>query len=289
MRRLLGLTALVALVLATPAGAASGALTVTKVDTGGFPAVRVTVETPGTGPAPDIQILENGRPAANVTMADPGAPAAVALVIDTSRSMSGAKIDDAIAAATEFARGLPTTTLVGVYGFGSEPYVAAPLSIDRTQVATAMGQMHTSTESGTALYGGIQQAAAGLAAASTTRRMMVVLSDGGSSNDSATLEQALAATETGQITAFTIGIATDPSTATTLKEFADQTGGSFSTAADSAALGDVYSRLAEQLSSTYVFTFQSIKPAGKQLELSVTADGLTAATQTIKAPGTYQP
>ena len=48
-----------ALVAAAPA-AASGTLTVKKVDTSGFPTVRVTVQTGDAGKAPDLQITENG-------------------------------------------------------------------------------------------------------------------------------------------------------------------------------------------------------------------------------------
>ena len=91
-------TALAALVAAVPASA-SGTLQVQKVDTSAFPTVRVTVQSPTPGKAPDLQVSENGVqvPPANVQMVDPGAPAAIALVIDTSNSMAGTKLNDAIA------------------------------------------------------------------------------------------------------------------------------------------------------------------------------------------------
>ena len=98
-----------------------------KVDTSAFPTVRVTVQSPTPGKAPDLQVSENGvRAARNVPMVDPGAPAAIALVIDTSNSMAGTKLNDAISAAHGFVSAQKDGNLLGVYGFDSTAYPAAP-------------------------------------------------------------------------------------------------------------------------------------------------------------------
>ena len=67
-------------------------------------------------------------------LVDPGAPAAIALVIDTSNSMAGTKLTDAITAARQFADAQKNGNLLGVYGFDSTAYPAARLSPDRTEV-----------------------------------------------------------------------------------------------------------------------------------------------------------
>src|SRR5205085_9487140 len=85
--RALALAAVAALTVAAPAAASSSALVVKKVDTSHWPTVSVTVQTPDPSATPELSVAENGQTAAGVRQQDSGAAAAVAVVIDTSRSM----------------------------------------------------------------------------------------------------------------------------------------------------------------------------------------------------------
>jgi len=102
--RTLLLVAVAALTVAAPAAASAPSLTIKKVDTSAWPTVKVTAETPDPSLTPDLQVVENGQTAADVRQ-EAGARSAVALVLDTSGSMKGQKLSDAIAAATTFVQG----------------------------------------------------------------------------------------------------------------------------------------------------------------------------------------
>jgi tight adherence protein B len=277
------------LAAAAPAAAAGGSLQIAKVDTTDFPMVHVTVRTNTVGTTPDIQLLENGAPANNTVMADPGAPAAIALLIDQSQSMTGSKLPDAINAAKSFVAAQKSTTPVGLYGFGDQVYTAAPISTDRTQVDTALDQLALATAPGTALYDAVKQASEALSATPAQQRVIVLLTDGASDHDSATLDQAVAAAQQAGVDVYPIGIATDPAATAALQQIAKDTGGTFNIATDSKALPDVYNAINDQLGSTYSVTYHSLAQDGEKIQLKATAPGFSPATTTTKAPGTFVP
>jgi tight adherence protein B len=287
-RRIAILTALIALVAAAPA-AASGALTLKKVDTSGFPTIRVTVQTGVAGHAPDLKINENGLPARNLTPVDPGAPAAIALVIDTSNSMKGQKLTDAIAAASGFVSAQKDGNLLAVYGFNSQPYPAARLSPDKTEIVTAISQLGTGGASGTALYGAIQMAATDLHAAPAQRRIMILLTDGASSADSATLDQALASAKAAGVDIYPIGISTTGSAQTALDQLAKETGGTASVATNSSALASIYDTITTELTTSYTYLYQSGVAPGEPLKLDISAQGMGSVSQSLTAPGQIAP
>ena len=106
MRRAIAVaTTAVALLAASSASASGGTLTVKSINTSKFPTVAVTVQTTGTnGTTPQFKVTENGRPAVNPSSGGGEPPAAIALLVDTSRSMAGQKMHDAIACGEELRR-----------------------------------------------------------------------------------------------------------------------------------------------------------------------------------------
>ena len=288
-RRIAIVTALLALASAAPAAASGGSLQLRTVDTSAFPTVKLTVQTQTPGKAPDLHVLENGVPARNLSPVDPGAPAAIALVIDTSNSMAGQKMSDAITAATRFVGAQKDGNLLGVYGFDSTAYAAARLSPDRTEVDSAISQLGTGGASGTALYGAVKRAAEDLRTAPAQKRVMILLTDGASQDDTASLDEAIAAAEQSGVIVYPIGIATSGDAQTALNKIASATGGSATTATDSSALSSVYDSLLAQLGTSYTYLYQSAAAPGAPIKLEVSAPGMGSVTQTLKAPGTFVP
>jgi tight adherence protein B len=282
--------ALIGLVAAAPAAAAgSGDITIRSVDTSHFPTVRVTVQSAQAGKAPLLTVTENGQPASNMAMVDPGAAAAIALVIDTSNSMRGQKMSDAIAAASSFVASQKSGNLLAVYGFNSKPYSSASLTTDKTQLVTAVGQLGVGGPPGTALYGAVELAAGDLKSASAAKRVMVLLTDGASTHDSATLADALSAAKGAGVTIYPVGIATSADASSSLAQLASATGGTFTNASSSSALRSVYAAISSTLGSTYTFTYRSLVPAGRPIDLRVQADGGKPASKSLMAPGKYAP
>jgi tight adherence protein B len=286
-RAVVALALLMTLMVAASASAAGGSLQIVKVDTGAFPTVKVTVESHSPGQQAALELTENGKKASAMSISDPNEPPAIALVIDTSRSMSGTKLKDATAAASAFVQKQDPNAEIGVYGFGDQPYTAAPIGRDRTQTVTAVSQLAISQKPGTALYGALALAAKDLGASSSDKRIVVLLSDGASSADTVKLSDALAAAADAEVRIYPIGVATDAAATQALSRMARETGGSYSSASSSSALSSVYGAISEKLGSTYTITYESTAPAGTSIALAVNAPGFTGTAQTLKAPGTF--
>jgi tight adherence protein B len=286
-RAVAALALLMTLMVAASASAAGGSLQIVKVDTGAFPTVKVTVESHSPGQQAALELTENGKQASAMSISDPNEPPAIALVIDTSRSMSGTKLKDATAAASAFVQKQDPNAEIGVYGFGDQPYTAAPIGRDRTQTVTAVSQLAISQKPGTALYGALALAAKDLGASSSDKRIVVLLSDGASSADTVKLSDALAAAADAEVRIYPIGVATDAAATQALSRMARETGGSYSSASSSSALSSVYGAISEKLGSTYTITYESTAPAGTSIALAVNAPGFTGTAQTLKAPGTF--
>ncbi len=286
-RAVAALALLMTLMVAASASAAGGSLQIVKVDTGAFPTVKVTVESHSPGQQAALELTENGKKASAMSISDPNEPPAIALVIDTSRSMSGTKLEDATAAASAFVQKQDPNAEIGVYGFGDQPYTAAPIGRDRTQTVTAVSQLAISQKPGTALYGALALAAKDLGASSSDKRIVVLLSDGASSADTVKLSDALAAAADAEVRIYPIGVATDAAATQALSRMARETGGTYSSASSSSALSSVYGAISEKLGSTYTITYESTAPAGTSIALAVNAPGFTGTAQTLKAPCTF--
>ena len=116
--------AVAALVVAAPAAAG---VSVTSVNTGGFPTVHATVvSSRGSAAAP--RVTENGHPVAGLVSQNLGHAKAVVLAIDDSRSMIGAPLAAAVAAAQSFIKSKPRADAVAVLSFGPHPVSLSGLS-----------------------------------------------------------------------------------------------------------------------------------------------------------------
>jgi tight adherence protein B len=283
--RTLALVAVAALTVAAPAAASAPALVVKHVDTSAWPTVTVTAETPDPSTTPELQVFENGQSAQNVRLAGADNQSAVAVVIDTSQSMHGQKIADAVAAATTFVTGAQSGDSLGVFAFDSKPYLAVALPGNSTAAAGGLASLATGDHPGTAIYGGVQMAARALAAQPINHRAIVLLTDGSSDHDTATLAQAVAAAKSAHATIYSVGIEGSASGTSALQTLARQTGGQFLQATDRPALIAAYAKISADLSSTFTFTYHSLVPKGTPIHLALSAPGLGSARASTMAPG----
>ena len=281
----MAVAAVCALVGAGSSAAAQQSIVVKTVDTKHFPAVTVTVQTPEPGPAPDFTVKENGLDT-NVTLADAGAAAAIAVAIDTSNSMAGQKIADAKAAAARFVQGLPAEDVLAVYGFGAKPYVGTAFPANPVTAATALTQLGTGGDPGTAIYGAVQLASDDLAKQHAAKRILIVLSDGASQNDTGTLADATSAAKAAGATVYAVSIGGNATAISQLRQLTDPTGGQTVAAADTSSLDGAYQRIADNLGSTFTFTYSSLAQKGAKINLQVSAPGMGPGTSAFAAPGT---
>ncbi len=148
-------------------------------------------------------------------------PLDVALVVDTSGSMSGAKINSARLAAASFIDNLAQGDIVSLYSFSDGVQELSPPVVvdDATRAALLARVQRLYASGGTNLWGGLQagQAATAMAPASHPVRRVVVISDGranvGPSSAGEFGDLAAGSTENGtQITAIGVGLDYDENT-----------------------------------------------------------------------------
>jgi uncharacterized protein YegL len=173
----------------------------------------------------------------------------VALVIDTSNSMSGPKLADAREAALTFV-GLmdlgPGRDQVAVIGFDKKAEVAHPLSTDRSGIEGAIGALVTGA--GTLIDRGLRAA---LGELEGPRRIeanvsvVVLLTDGNQSGGPAAALEAAADVREAGVELFVIGLGADTDEAT-LRQMAAQPG-HFFVAPDSRQLADIYALIAQEI------------------------------------------
>jgi tight adherence protein B len=280
----LAVLAVCSLVGAGSSAAAQQAIVVKTVDTKHFPAVTVTVQTPEPGPAPDFAVKENGLNT-SVNLQDAGAAAAIAVAVDTSNSMAGQKIVDAKAAAARFVQSLQPGDELAVFGFGAQPYVGTAFPANPVTAATALSQLGTGGDPGTAIYGSVKMASEALAKEPAQKHVLIVMSDGASQDDTATLAEATTAAKAAHATIYAVSIGGNATALAQLRQLTDPTGGQTIAAADTSSLDAAYKRVADNLGSTFTFTYGSLAQKGAKINLQVSAPGMGPATSKFTVPG----
>ena len=140
-RRLL--TAAVVAALTVPVGA-DAALTLRGVDASGFPTVRVTVVSPTAASAPPT-VTENGRQVVGLHAVNLATAKSVVVAIDRSRSMTGAKLDEARSGGQFLAAKSPSDR-VAVVAFGSRAVQQSPFSTSTTEQTTRFARSRSTEQ-----------------------------------------------------------------------------------------------------------------------------------------------
>ena len=285
--RLVALVATALLALAPAAHAAAGAsLTASGVPT--FPDRSWILTLPkGIDASPqDVRVRENGGAVRDlsVTPADGGASRGlgVVLVIDTSESMAGAPIADAMAAARTFARQRSAGQRLGVVTFDSTATVLLAPTTDAAKIDAALARtprLHGGTHLFDAAGTGIDlvRRAGGDAGA------VILLSDGSDRGSAATADSVAAAAARAHARVFTVGLKSERFEDATLKSLADAASGDYLGAATGAGLVHLYRDLGGQLANAYLVRYRSTEPVGRRVSVVATAQGRTATAE-YKAP-----
>lgn len=234
----------------------------------------------------NFTLLENGsaRPikTSSFLSENPGdEPLSVALLMDYSGSIfiDGDKYrNDMENAATAFVEGFMAGDEAEIIKFGTTASVMQRYTSDLTLLAKAIDAFPQDHEYGTALYDTIDLALDRITnRAVNDRKAIVLLTDGKDSdgNDqplsNATEADVIDKAQSKGIPIFTIGVAN--ADFSSLRQLADDTGGTFFESATSSNLGTVYQQLTDLLlTDQYILTFDSQVPLSATGELDVTAE-----------------
>ena len=265
LRRVLVATllALVVFAVATPvgAGAAEPQLTIRKIDSSAFPAIKVSALYTGAKPDPrEVSVRENGRLVPDVDVvpvSETTTPVGIVLVIDTSGSMkSNGRLTQAKAAAKSFIdRKLPNDQ-IAIVTFSNEPRVAVNFTSDPAPLNAAIDGLQAAGE--TALWDGVRTGSGLLTDRPDLLPYLVVLSDGADTVSQSAAADAFGAANSAKAGVFSIAITGQgESDAASLKALADSTGGTFAETRQASELGRIYEELQGVLQNQYELSWTS--------------------------------
>jgi len=296
MRRAIALITALILIAPSSAIAADAVLGVRVDEATKMPDVTLSVTLPaeilgGTSAEPTFRVLENGidTEVTGVQSATEAAraPVDVVLVLDTSGSMKGAPLGDAMRAARAFVGAMGPEDRTAVVTFAFEPKVRSGFTGDQTVLLAALEGVEAAGE--TAVHDALVRAA-GLASKNTGRQTAVVLlSDGGDTVSVASFQTALDALRKSGAAVYAVTLRSKEWDPKALQSLASETGGRAVAVADSGQLLSIYEALAEEIRTQYLVTYRSLSPNTKDLEVEVTAslDGKTAGGSIIAVNPLY--
>lgn len=258
-------------------------ITVTQVDAGAFPDVRIVAAVSDAQGRPlrgltaaDLTITEGGVPqTASVELASKASPVALALVLDTSGSMAGRPLADAKAAMGSLIQSLGPADQAAVITFDVAVRVERALTGDKASLLEATNGAVARGD--TAIYDALAVAVTVLEKAPKARRAIVLLTDGIDNSSRAGRAAVLTGLAGEQLPTYVIGLGNDLDRAALSSIARGVAGGQFFEAPGSTQLNAIYATLAEQILTQYTVAYRS--PAKG-------ADGATVSAQlTLRRAG----
>jgi tight adherence protein B len=269
--------------LAVP-GVAASALSLRGLDTSSFPTVRATLVAPVATTAPPT-LTENGASVVGLTTLNLASAKSIVVAIDRSRSMSGTKLRDAVAAARSFMRKKAGADRVAVVVFGSKAVQLTPFSASTGDADDALRTLSVDRREGTALYDSLALSSTVLGQQTGRARVIVLLTDGKDFSSKDSLEDALAAVHRAGALVYPIAIGGDDATTAPLRQMASETGGTFKSAATSASLSSVYATLAGELKRTWRVEYVTAARPGERVHLRLALNPEGAVSTDLTIPG----
>src|SRR5205823_10262241 len=233
-------------------------IVVKRIDADAFPKVRLVASVVDANGDPvaglrtqDLQLRErNAATAVTVELASRTSPIALALVIDTSGSMSGRPLADAKAAVGTMIAALGTNDQLAVLSFNSAVRVVQPLTADKTRVAAAVSSLVAGGD--TAIYDAMVTAAQVLESAdANARRALILLTDGLDTASRTTSAQAAARLVSAALPLYAIALGDTTDRAALLALAHASAGGQLYVAPSSAQLPAIYGSLARPIVTEY--------------------------------------
>lgn len=218
----------------------------------------------------DLVLSEDGKTVAinelGLTVQD---PINIAIVIDTSGSMAGPKIDSAKRAASSLATSFRNNDQVAILSFNTKIKTEVGFTNDTNALQKAISSLNAERGSGTCFYDALYSAAQLTATLPPGRRALIVLTDGVDElpngapcskylNDDVL---SLAAHGITRVPIYTIGLGNHVDSSA-LDRLSKLTGGQFQFTSDESKLQDLFQRIGEQLRSEYRATYTSTAAPG---------------------------
>lgn len=258
---------------------------ITQFDLSAFPEVKAYVSVLDQAGRPvrgltreSASLAENGKsvPISDMRMSGTEGkrePLSLAVVLDKSGSMAGAKIEQARSAVVRFIALMEKGDKAALLSFSDEVALLSSLTGDTEQLVHGVRAVQPGGH--TALYDAVHQgveSVKGLAG----RRAVVVLSDGIANRGAVTIDQAIEHASRSNVSVYVIGLGEDVRTAR-LERIARETGGTYFFTPSADGLAGIYETISRRIRNEYAVTFTTEKRAEYLRNVSITVkSGLTA-------------
>lgn len=223
-----------------------------------------------------VHVTENGRqvPRASVTQLSSAQAGdfGVALLIDSSMSMRGAPISQALAAARTLASERTGKQELEVIEFNRTTRTLTPLTSDGTQISRALSTVPTLAV-GTRIYDATLQAIQDLRRGGVAAANVIIVSDGRDVGSRVSQEAVAAASASENVHLYTVGVRDGSFKPETLMALATATHGSF-TSATGSGLDGVFTKIESQLKSRFLIRYRSSEHFNRPVAVGLRVDGL---------------
>lgn len=204
-----------------------------------------------------------------------GTAMSLALVIDHSGSVSGQPLTDEKAAAKALVAQLGASDAVAVFGFGDSVESVLDFTTDKTRINSAIDGIGGSGS--TALYKAVVTAAQKLAPRSG-RKAIVLMTDG-ENNQGGTIEEAINQAKLAGAPVFPVGFGSVNTTV--LTRMATETGGTYTSAANSGSLLSILQNIGAVIAAQYEISYTTSNASSNHsLELTAQSGGNSSAAVT---------
>ena len=218
-----------------------------------------------------LSLTEDGKPVNLIGLEPADDPINVVLVMDTSGSMHGTKLDAAKNAASQFLSRLGSKDLAAVVSFNSKVQTNLGFTDDLSDAKEKMDLLTSVEGSGTCLYDAINEAITITATIPAGRRSIVLLTDGvdelpppkNGQCSKKSLDEVInfAKAENTRVPIYTIGLGTKVGSEG-LQRIANETGGRYSFADDAGKLDGLFTKLTDSLRLQYIAKYESLGTPG---------------------------
>ncbi|MFN3741914.1 MAG: VWA domain-containing protein [Anaerolineales bacterium] len=229
----------------------------------------------GGNPIRDAQakhftLFEDNQPASILSLGSASdQPISVLLLLDTSGSMTGVKIEAARNAAARFIDNLQSGDQVAVLTFDRRTVIQIDFTADHRAARQVVELVQATPGGATCLYDTAYQAIQMIANQPAGRRALILLTDGtdeagGRPCSYHTLDDVISLASAGQtrVPIYTIGLG-ESINRQVLERLARQTQGRYQHAPSPTQLEALFGRLTDELRSQYVLRYRSVAQAGE--------------------------
>jgi tight adherence protein B len=272
MKRLLALAVLATALASAPASARAEA----KVSPAGAPfPYRAFIVSAPPGQrlsTADVRVRENGQPVTGLSVVPAGgfrARLGVVLLLDTSESMTGKPIEDAMQAARSFEAVRNENEPLAILAFDSRTRRLLRLTIERSTIDDALTRV-PDLGRGTHIYDAVDSAVLMLTQARVSAGTIVLLSDGADTGSKASAADVVARARAAHVRVYTVGLRSKAYVGEPLKALANDLGGAYTEAAASSELSSIFRELGTRIANDYLVTYPSTQ--GPEQRVTVTLD-----------------